>query len=68
MVQTGKPEMTVKESLDLLDRQNEGLVTGKWVIAMGGNSRVAMSSHFMALVNDRPLEALTALNSNLIAS
>jgi hypothetical protein len=68
MVQTGKPEMTGKESLELLDRQNEGLATGKWVNAMGSNSRDAMSSHFMALIYDRPLEALTAPISNLTAS
>jgi len=50
MVHNGKPEMTVKESLELLDRQSESLATGKWVIVMGSNSRDAMSSHFTALI------------------
>jgi len=67
MVHNGKPEMTVTESLELLDRQNEGLATGKRVITMGKNNRDAMSSHFTALICDGPLEALKALNSHLIA-
>jgi hypothetical protein len=29
MVHNGKPEMTVKESLELLDRKDVGLPTGK---------------------------------------
>ena len=56
------PEMTVKESLKLPDKQNECLATNEWVITRGTDSRDAMSSHFAALISDEPLEALKALN------
>ena len=56
------PEMTVKESLVLLDRQNEGLDTDDWIISRGSKSRDATSSYFTALISDGPLEVLKALS------
>jgi hypothetical protein len=44
MVHVEDPEMTVKESLELLDRHNEGLDTDERVIARDSESRDAMSS------------------------
>lgn len=62
VVHVEDPEMTVKESLVLLDRQNEGLDTDYWVIARGSESRDTMSSHFTALIDDGPLEVLKTLS------
>jgi hypothetical protein len=60
VVHVEDPEMTVKESLVLLDRQNEGLDTNDWVIARSRESRVATSSRFAALIGDGWLEVLKA--------
>jgi hypothetical protein len=62
VVHVEDPDMTVKESLVLLDRQNEGLDTDDWVIARGSKSRDAANSHFTALIGDGPLEVLKAVS------
>jgi hypothetical protein len=62
VVHVEDPEMTVKESVVLLDRQNEGLDTDGWVIARSSESRDATSSHFTALISDGPLEVLKTLS------
>jgi hypothetical protein len=56
------PEMSVKVKLELLDRQNKGLASSEWIIVRGSESRNATSAHFAALIDDRPLEELKALN------
>lgn len=62
VVHVEDPEMTVKESSVLLDRQNEVLDTDDWVIARGSESTDDTSSHFIALIGDGPLEVLKALS------
>jgi hypothetical protein len=44
MVHVEEPEMNVKESLELLDRHNEGWDTDERVTIWGSESRDAMSS------------------------
>ena len=56
------PKMSVKKTLDLLDRQNKGLASSGWIVVRGSESRDATSTHFAALIGDRPLEELKALN------
>ena len=51
------PEMSVKETLELPDRQNKGLASGEWVVVRGSESRDATSAHFATLMGDRLLEA-----------
>jgi hypothetical protein len=63
VVHVEDPEMTVKETLELLDRQNKGLASSEWVVVRGSESRDATSTHFAALIGDRPLEALKALSA-----
>jgi hypothetical protein len=62
VVHVEDPEMSVKETLELLDRQNKGLASSEWIVVTGGESRDAKSAHFAALIGDRPLEKLKALN------
>ena len=62
VVHVEDPEMSVKESLVLLDRQNEGLDADDWVIARGSESKYSTSSHFTALIGNGPLEVLKALS------
>jgi hypothetical protein len=62
VVHVEDPEMSVKETLELLDRQNKGLATSEWIVVRGSESRDATSAHFAALIGDRPLEELKALN------
>jgi hypothetical protein len=62
VVHVEDPKMSVKETLDLLDRQNKGLASSEWVAVRGSESRDATSAHFAALIGDRPLEELKALN------
>jgi hypothetical protein len=62
VVNVEDPKMSVKQILDLLDRQNEGLTSSEWVVLRGSESRNATSPHFAALIGDRPLERLKALN------
>ncbi|XP_024888738.1 uncharacterized protein LOC112465430, partial [Temnothorax curvispinosus] len=54
--------MPVKEAIELLDRQNEGLQAADWVVARGSESRDATSTHFAALIGEGALSALKALN------
>ena len=56
------PEMSVKETLELLDRQNKGLASNEWVIVRGSKNRDATSSHFAALIGNRRMEALKTLS------
>ena len=53
--------MTVKEALELLNKQNKDLASHEWVVR-GSESRDAMSAHFTTLICDQPLETLKALN------
>ena len=62
VVHVEDPEMSVKETLELLDRQNKGLASSEWIVVRGSESRDATSTHFAALIGDRPLEELKALN------
>jgi hypothetical protein len=62
VVHVEDPKMSVKQILDLLDRQNEGLTSSEWVVVRGSESMDATSAHFAALIGDRPLERLKALN------
>jgi hypothetical protein len=55
-------KMSVKETLELLDRQNKGLATSEWIVVRGNESRDSTSAHFAALIGDRLLEELKALN------
>jgi hypothetical protein len=52
----------VEEFFELPGRQNESLNTDEWVIARSGDCRDVTSSHFAALIGDRPLDVLKALN------
>jgi ligand-binding sensor protein len=54
--------MSVKETLEPLDRQKKGLATSEWIVVRGSESRDATSTHLAALIGDRPLEELKALN------
>jgi hypothetical protein len=56
------PEMTAKAALEHLDRQDKGLVSHEWVVVRVSVSRDPTSAHFAALIGNRPLEALKALN------
>jgi hypothetical protein len=56
------PEMSVKETLELLDRQNKGLATSEWIVVRGSDSRDVTSAHFAAWIGDRPLEELKVLS------
>jgi hypothetical protein len=54
--------MSVKETLELPDRQNKGLASSEWIVVRGNESRDSTSAHFTALIGDRPLVELKALN------
>lgn len=62
VVHVEEPDLSVKGALELLDRQNEGLAPGDWVVSGGSESRDAMSTHFACLVAAQLLEALKACN------
>jgi hypothetical protein len=62
VVHVEDPKMSVKRALDLLDRQNKGLASSGWIVVRGSESRDATSTHFAALIGDRPLKELKALN------
>ena len=49
-------------ALELLERQNKDLVSHEWVIMRVSESRDATSADSAALIGNRPLEALKALN------
>lgn len=61
VVHVEDPTMTVKEALDYLDRQNEGLETEEWILHNRSESRDATSFHFAAFVEDRTLAVLEDL-------
>ena len=65
VVHVEDPRMPVKEAIELLDRQNEGLQAADWVVARGSESRDATSTHFAALIGEGALSALKALNFKL---
>jgi hypothetical protein len=62
VVHVEDPKMSVKETLDLLDRQNKGLASSGWIVVRGSKSRDTTNTHFAALIGDRPLQELKALN------
>jgi hypothetical protein len=62
VVHVEDPKLSVKQILGLLDRQNEGLTSGEWIVVRGSESRDATSAHFAALIGDQSLEGLKALN------
>jgi hypothetical protein len=43
VVHVENPEMYVKETLDLLDRQNKGLASSEWIVVRSSESRDATS-------------------------
>ncbi|EFN90100.1 uncharacterized protein LOC105185458 [Harpegnathos saltator] len=61
VVHVEDPEMSVKESLEFLHRQNKELLVNEWVIACR-KSRDAVRSHFSALVSGRSLKVLEGLS------
>ena len=62
VVHVEEPDLSVKEAISLLDRQNVGLAPGDWVVSGGSESRDASSTHFACLVTSQSLEALKACN------
>jgi hypothetical protein len=62
VVHVEDPKLSVKQIIDLLDRQNEGLTSGEWIVVRGSESRDATSAHFAALIGDQSLEGLKAFN------
>jgi hypothetical protein len=62
VVHVEDPEISVKETLEPLDRQNKGLASSEWIVVRSSERRDATSAHFAALIGDRPLEELKALN------
>jgi len=60
VVHVEEPDLTVEETIKLLDRQNTGLAAGEWVVIRGSASKDAKSAYFAALVGDASLEALKA--------
>ncbi|XP_032678494.1 uncharacterized protein LOC116847514 [Odontomachus brunneus] len=62
VVHVRDPKMSVKETLNFLDRQNGGLAASEWIVARGSESKNAASSPFSALTGDRMLEVLKDLN------
>lgn len=62
VVHVEEPDLSVKEALELLDRQNAGLAPEDWVVSGGSESRDALSTHFACLVTAQSLEALKACN------
>ena len=55
-------EMTAKEALKLLNREDKGLASCEWVVMIGSESRESMSSRSAALIGNQPLKAIKALN------
>jgi hypothetical protein len=58
MVHVENSEMTAKEVLELLDRQNKDLASNEWVVVRDSKSRNATSAHFVALISDQQFEVL----------
>ena len=53
VVNVKKPEMSAKETLELLDRQNKDLAFGEWVVVTGSDSTCATIAHFVALIGTK---------------
>ena len=60
VVHVEEPDLSVKEAIELLDRQNAGLALGDWVVSGGSERRDASSTHFACLVGAESLGALKA--------
>jgi hypothetical protein len=45
VVHVEDPEMSVKETLEPLDRQNKGLAPSEWIVVRGNESRDSTSAH-----------------------
>jgi len=51
-------DLTAKETIRFLNRQNTGLTAGEWVVVKESVSKDAKSAYFAALVGDNSLETL----------